>query len=75
MENVDRFAILITSGAAEELVGVPFLQRLMDKGHSFGVYESLTDWNLDNKIICLCYDTISESYGMDGRSFIKLNSN
>lgn len=63
MKNVDRLAVLVTSGEVEQLLGVPPLEHSTGKEQALAVYETLIDWNLENRIIGLCCDTTASNVG------------
>lgn len=63
MENVDRLAVLVTSGDIEQLLGVPALPNSTGREQAEAVYDVLCEWNLKDKVIALCCDTTASNMG------------
>lgn len=63
IQNVDRLAVLITSGDIEQLLAVPALPNSTGREQAAAVYEVLVEWNLESKVIALCCDTTASNMG------------
>ncbi|KAJ8935539.1 hypothetical protein NQ314_012743 [Rhamnusium bicolor] len=62
-EKVERLTIILTSGDKEMLLGVPVLPDGTGKEQADAVYQSLLEWDLENEMKALCFDTIASNTG------------
>lgn len=63
-EKVDRLPVLVSSDGKEKLLRVPKLASGTGANAANAVYNSLTEWGLENKIMGMCFDTASVNTGL-----------
>lgn len=63
-QTVDRLPILVSGQGVDQLLAVPKLDRGTGQVCASAVYETVTSWNLEDKIKCLCFDTTAVNTGL-----------
>lgn len=62
-ENVERLAILVSSGDEQQLLGVPVLVDGTGVAQSEAICETLNEWGVSEKIEAICFDTTPANTG------------
>ena len=63
-KKVDRLAIAVSTGSGtEQLLGSPILEQGTGAATASAVYKALKDWNLNENISCMSFDTTSSNTG------------
>ncbi|GBP84362.1 hypothetical protein EVAR_99261_1 [Eumeta japonica] len=57
----ERFPIVISYGDKEQLIAVPKLDDSPGSEQAQAVWNAVTDWNLEDKVQILCYDTTASN--------------
>ena len=55
-DNIDRLPVVVSGLGKYKLLGVPKLSSSTGEEMAKAVYECLNDWNLEQKIIGMCFD-------------------
>lgn len=63
-EKIDRLPVLVSAHGKEKLLGVPKLVSGTGANAANAVYNVLTEWSLENKIVGMCFDTTSVNTGL-----------
>jgi hypothetical protein len=60
---VDRLPILISGLGVDQLLGVPKLTSGTGENTATAVYEKILEWNVYDKVKCMCFDTTASNTG------------
>lgn len=71
-QTVDRLPILVSGQGVDQLLAVPKLDRGTGEACASAVYETVTSWNLEDNIKCLCFDTTAVNTGLRNGACIML---
>lgn len=63
-EKVDRFPVVVTGLETSHLLGVPKLRSGTGVNQADAVIEVLSEWNVQNRIKSMCFDTTTTNTGM-----------
>ncbi|KYM98193.1 hypothetical protein ALC62_11109 [Cyphomyrmex costatus] len=64
-KKVDRLPVVISGLDTEQLLGVPKLDSGTGKKQSESVVEMLNEWNVEDRVKALCFDTTPSNTGPD----------
>jgi hypothetical protein len=67
----ERLPILISFGDREQLLAVPNLDSSSDKDQAKDVLNALHDWNLNDNVQIMCYDTTASNTGYLNAPFVR----
>lgn len=59
----ERLPIVITYGDCEKIIAVPKLKNSSGKEQALAVHNGLVDWNVEDKVQFLCFDTTASNTG------------
>jgi hypothetical protein len=62
-KKVDRLAVLVTFDRKEQLLGVPEIPNSCGKEQASAVHDTITKWNIAEKVQALCFDTTASNTG------------
>lgn len=62
-ENVERLAVLVTGLGTEQLLGIPKLPSSTGVAQATAVRETLSEWDVTDRVKALCFDTTSSNTG------------
>jgi hypothetical protein len=71
-ENVDRLAILVSGDGVVKLLGVPQLANGTGIAQADAVFNTLTDWNLADRVQAMSFDTTASNTGRKGGACVLL---
>lgn len=71
-EKIDRLPVLVSADGKEKLLGVPKLVSGTGANAANAVYNVLTAWGLENKIVGMCFDTTSVNTGLKNGACVML---
>lgn len=71
-EKTDRLPVLVSTDGKEKLLGVPKLVSGTGANAANAVYNVLTEWGLENKIVGMCFDTTSVNTGLKNGACVML---
>ena len=63
-EMIYRLSVLISGPDKTQLLGVPKLHHGTGNNTAKAVYEEISDWNLTNKVVGMCFDTKASNTGL-----------
>lgn len=61
--KIERLPIVVTGLNTEQLLGVPKLDSGSGMNSAKAITEMLTEWNLSDRVIALCFDTTASNTG------------
>lgn len=59
----ERLPIVISYGDCEKIIAVPKLNNSTGKEQALAVHNALVDWNIEDKVQFLCFDTTASNTG------------
>lgn len=62
-ETVDRLPILISGEGIDQLLAVPKLSSGKGEATASAVYDTAVDWDICDKVKCMCFDTTAANTG------------
>jgi hypothetical protein len=71
-EVVDRLPVLISGSGEDQLLGVPKIDRGTGRHTANAVYQQIIDWNLNNQVKGMCFDTTASNTGRKNGACILL---
>ncbi|XP_050527117.1 uncharacterized protein LOC126897501 [Daktulosphaira vitifoliae] len=71
-DKVDRLPVLVSADGKEKLLGVPKLVRGTGANAANAVYNVLSEWGLENKIVGMCCATTSVNTGFKNGACVML---
>lgn len=78
-EKIERLAVLVSGGGENKILGVPKLAASTGALQATAVYQCLCQWELENKVVGMCFDTTSSNTGKNIGACVlleeKLNKN
>jgi len=74
-EIIDRLAIVISNGDVEKILAVPVLEHGTAEAQASIILDTLTDWNLNDSVKALSFDTTAVNSGQIGGTCVLLERN
>jgi len=63
-ESVDRLVVLVSGEGVMKLLRVPKLTRGTGEEQANAVFQLLDEWNIVNRVNCMCFDTTASNTGI-----------
>ena len=64
-EHVNRLPVLISGVDVEQLLGLPKLASGTGEAQAAAVVSFLKDWDVLDRVVILCFDTIASNTGVN----------
>lgn len=74
-ETVDRLAVIVSGEDVMKLLGVPIITNGTGEAQAQAVYDLLQTWNIEDRIVAMCFDTTSSNTGLDKGACTLLETN
>ncbi|KAL4132318.1 hypothetical protein QTP88_009490 [Uroleucon formosanum] len=71
-KDIDRLTIVISSGDTEKILSIPVLQKATANKQAEVIYKTLIEWNIQNSVKALSFDTTAVNSGRLGGTCVLL---